>query len=220
MQLYEKNMSNANIINAFETQIIEVETLFIRSDFGDNKAVVSLHFFYRVKPELAFHSYEYQHKGPIYSGMADITLRAYSWDSGKIANYLKYRQNDDIDLMSSISDSVASAMDAFGDELKNYLKEAGEVFPEDFKPEEKKESTPGILEPFIAVLDGFKEIFSGFSGGQTEGTEKKPEKHKAHVHEYKDDVKHHRAEHFAKEAVWEAYYRYKMGPGNNLYWVE
>ena len=33
LQLYEKNMERAEIINAFESQIIELETLFVRDDF-------------------------------------------------------------------------------------------------------------------------------------------------------------------------------------------
>ncbi len=181
MRLYEKNMENPNIINAFETQIIEIETLFIRPDFGGTSAVVSLHIFYRVKPELAYHSYEYQHKGPIYSGMADITIRAYEWDGGKIEKYKSYRQNDDLDLMSTVDESIQSAMDALGDDLKKYLKEADPSmgFPEDPKKKEaeKPPMRPGILEPFLAVFDGFKEIASGFTGGP-KSSEKKPEKKK------------------------------------------
>lgn len=226
MQLYEKNMENANIISAFETQIIEIETLFIRDDFGPEgksghaAAVVSLHLFYRVKPEMAYHSYEYQHKGPIYSGLADITLRAYTWDHDQLHKYKEYRQNDDLELMSTISESVQQAMDALGDELKKYLKEAGEdlPFPGDKKKEEEsKYELPGILEPFVSIFAGFGEIAKGFSGGPA-----KPKKkdNKPYVPSRKDKIWHERAHHFAAEAAWETYYRYKMGPGGNLYWVE
>jgi hypothetical protein len=114
-------------------------------------------------------------------------------------------------------------MDALGDELKKYLKEADPnmEFPGDEKEEEPKKglSTPSILEPFVAIFSGFKEIAQGFIGGPV-SSEKKPEKKKADKKQHSDDVKHHRAQHFAAEAAWEGYYRFKMGPGGNLYWLE
>ena len=231
LQLYEKNMERAEIINAFESQIIELETLFVRDDFGANggkghsAAVVSMHLFFRVKPELSFHSYEYQHKGPIYAGMADITLRAYAWDHDQIKQYKKYRQEDDIDLMSAIDKSVEAAMNALGDDLKKYLKEADpSLFPE-IKQEEHNEGSkmPDVLDPFISIFKGFGEIAKGFTGGSV----KKDKKDGKDDHKkpdakaiFKNDKVHHRAEHFATEACFEGYMRYKMGPGGNLYWVD
>jgi len=226
LQLYEKNMADANIINAFETQIIEIETLFIRQDFGSHSAVISLHLFYRVKPELAYHSYEYQHKGPIYQGMADITIRAYAWDDEEIKNYINYRKHEDLDLMSTIDKSVAQAMDSMGDELKKYLKEAGEDLPfpgdEIKKEEEKRVTHPDILDPFISIFKGFGEIFQGFAGAPVKKGGKKPPKPKKKKAKelWKEEKSEHRAKHFAVEACWESYYRYKMGPGGNLYWIE
>jgi len=225
LQLYEKNMEDASIINAFETQIIEIETLFVRQDFGSHSAVISLHLFYRVKPELAYHSYEYQHKGPIYQGLADITIRAYAWDDKQIENYINYRKYEDIELMSTVDKSIAQAMDSLGDELKKYLKEAGEDLPfpgeEAKKAAEKMTSHPDILDPFISIFKGFGEIFQGFAGAPIKGAKKAPkEKKKSAKAHWKEHKSKHRAEHFAEEACWESYYRYKMGPGGNLYWVE
>ncbi|MEM3374108.1 MAG: hypothetical protein QXE31_02700 [Candidatus Woesearchaeota archaeon] len=224
LKLYEKNMDNPHIIQSFETQIIEIETLFIRQDFKVAYPVLSLHIFYRVKPELAYHSYEYQHKGPIYTGMADITLRAYAWDDKKIKNYIKYRQEDDIDLMTLIDKSVQDAMDALGDDLKKYLKEADPSLKfGDEKEEEKKEEKKKRFElfaPFMDVVDGFKEIFTSFSPPKGPAEKKPEKKSEKHSHGYKEHVEEHRAVHFAAEAAWETYYRYKMGPASTLYWVE
>jgi hypothetical protein len=224
LQIYEKNMEDPNIIHSFETQIMELETLFMRKDFGHAHACVSLHIFYRAKPELSFHSHEYQHKGPIYTGLADITIRAYDWDDKKIEKYLNYRREDDIDLVASIDKSVQDAMDALGDDLKKYLKEADPSldFGDEAKKEEEKKKDlmhAGMLEPFVAIFDGFKEIAQGFSGGPA-SKEKKPEKKKKEKKKWEETTKHHRAGHYAAEAAWEAYYRFKMGPGGNLYWVE
>ncbi|MEM2138808.1 MAG: hypothetical protein QXM96_01505 [Candidatus Woesearchaeota archaeon] len=221
MKLYEKNMENPNIVQAFETQIIELETLFIRQDFKVGYPVISLHIFYRVKPELAFHSYEYQHKGPIYSGMADITIRAYVWDKKMIENYKKYRNDDDLDLVSTIDSSVEKAMDALGEDLKKYLKENDpSLFPD--KLEEKKEEKKkrnDLIAPFLDVVDGFKEIFTSFSGPKPP-EEKKEKKSAPKEKGYKENVEENRAKDFAAETAWQSYYRYKMGPGNNLYWIE
>ncbi|MBN2368451.1 hypothetical protein JXC34_05525 [Candidatus Woesearchaeota archaeon] len=233
LQLYEKNMDNPNIIKAFETQIIELETLFIRDDFGkggksgSSTAVISLHIFFRVKPELAFHSYEYQHKGPIYTGMADITLRAYAWEKDKIDNYKKYRQDDELELMGSIDKSIEDAMHALGDDLKRYLKEADPtmMFPGDEvrqSDEEQQPSYPSILEPFMEVFKGFGEIGKAFSGGPKpagKAKQEKPKKKKAGdiFDEKKVEISAH---HFAEHACYEGWIRYKMGPGGNLYWLD
>jgi len=231
LQLYERNMNRAEIINAFESQIIELETLFIRDDFGSAgksghaKAVLSMHIFFRVKPELSFHSYEYQHKGPIYAGMADITLRAYAWSKKDIEKYKKYRQDDDLELISSIDKSVSSAMDALGDELKRYLKEADPSLsfpgdPEPVQPKQKTQNYPDILDPFISIFKGFAEIGKGFTGGVKKGPKKAKEKKKDSKAKFKEYKQHHRVEHFVSEACFEGYMRYKMGPGGNLYWIE
>jgi hypothetical protein len=192
-----------------------------------------MHLFFRVKPELSFHAYEYQNKGPIHAGMADITIRSYAWGDGEIKNYLKYRQEDDLDLLGSIDSSVASAMDALGDDLKKYLKEADPtmMFPGDKPMHEhhKKEQTyPDILDPFVSIFKGFGDIFSAAAGGAVKATKKDDKGGHGGGHDKKPDAKevfknyktHHRAAHFATEASYEAYMRYKMGPGGNLYWIE
>ena len=225
LKMYEKHQEDVNIINAFETQIIEIETLFYRSDFDHVLPVLSLHIFFRVKPELSFHSHEYQHKGPIYAGMADMTLRAYAWDHHEIHNYIKYRQEDDLELMSSIDKSVEQAMDALGDELRAYLRESDPsmVFPGDKPKEEPKQegqAYPDILDPFVSVFKGFADIGKAFTGGRKKGSPKEKKGKPSAKDKLKHHRQHHRAEHFAIEACWETYYRYKMGPGDNLYWVE
>lgn len=236
LQMYEKNMQNAHIINAFESQIIELETLFVRDDFGPGgepgtAAVVSVHIFFRVKPELSFHAYEYQNKGPIHAGMADITIRAYHWDKAKIDKYMAYRQEDDLDLMTSINSSVSAAMDALGDDLKKYLQEADPtmVFPGDAKKAAEKaakkgQGYPDILDPFVSIFQGFAEVGKAFTGGavKTKKGEKpaKEEKPPSSKDIFKKKRYSDRAHHFAVEAAFEGWMRYKMGPGGNLYWVD
>ncbi len=236
LQLYEKNMEDANIIQAFESQLIELETLFVRNDFGHGggpgkaASVVSLHISYRVKPELSFHAYEYQNKGPIHTGKADITLRAYAWSKDEIKNYQAYRNDDELDLLSSIDSSVAAAMEALGDELKKYLKEADPslVFPGDEpekpKPKKSEISIPGALDPFVSIFRGFGELASGFTGsGGNKDKEPKPKKEKKVKHDekyyYKKWKGKKKPKEFAVKAIFKTYQKYKMN-NHCLFWME
>lgn len=245
LQLYEKNVSNANLIQAFESQIIELETIFVRNDFGKNggsggvASVISVHMFYRVKPELSFHAYEYQNKGPIHSGKADITIRAYAWTNQEIENYKKYREDDELDLMSSIDKSVEGAMDALGDDLKKYLQEADPdlVFPGDApkKPVQKitpagnlQGSIPDILDPFVSIFKGFGDIAQGFVGSAKAKSEKpekpakapkKKEKKKDEGYYYKEWKSRQRPTEYAVEACFKTYNRFKMNT-NCLFWID
>ena len=60
-----------------------------------------------------------------------LTIRAYSWTSQQIENYIKYRNEEELELMKEINSSINEAMDALGDDLKKYLQSAGEIFPGD-----------------------------------------------------------------------------------------
>ncbi|MBN1502460.1 hypothetical protein JW930_02870 [Candidatus Woesearchaeota archaeon] len=215
LQLYEKNMKRPEIINAFETQIIEIETLFIRTDenhYKNSRGVVASHFIYRVRPELAFHSYEYQHKGPIHVGQADITLRAYSWNDAQIEAYKKYREEEDFQLMGSINESVQAAMDALGGELKKYLSEKGEEFGEKKQEEKVQKKLPSVLDPFIGVFGGVGDIFKSLAP-KTKGAKKKKTKPS-----YKEEVGKKHAGHFAMEACQVGYQKFKEGPGSCIYY--
>jgi hypothetical protein len=63
--------------------------------------------------------------------------------------------------------SVKDAMDALGNELMNYLKEAGEQVTIEEKVEAKprREPGPNMLEPFTALFGGFKEMLTLPFGG-------------------------------------------------------
>ena len=69
-----------------------------------------------------------------------MNLRGYLWTHEQIEKFKQMKEEQDLDLMKSISESVKAAMEALGDELMNYLKEAEEAGKP--KPPEKKK---GIL---------------------------------------------------------------------------
>ena len=65
------------------------------------------------------------------------------------------KQQEDLQLLGVIDGSVKAAMEALGDELIRYLKEAGEEI-EEKKKEEKEAKKTGLA----SILEGFARTFS------------------------------------------------------------
>lgn len=153
-------MSDADIAAAFDTSKVEIEFLATRGEFEEYLPVLRFKFKFVAIPQMAYHQ-EYQ-RGAIHMGRTDILIEPYVVSKKELDSYLNKKDEEDIELIGSLND----AMKAVGDELKAYLKEADEKIPEDEEKEEEKE-VEGILSPFIALKDGFKELFD-FSGGKKE----------------------------------------------------
>ncbi|MFH1182087.1 MAG: hypothetical protein V1702_03970 [Candidatus Woesearchaeota archaeon] len=169
LQLSEKNLNTAELITAFEGAVIEIEVLCTSEN---PKRVVHpcilLNIKYRTRPALSYTQEGYQ-RGPAHTGKFDMVLRGYVWSDPEIKNYVRMREAEDMELLSEVNESVKAAMEALGDELKDYLRESGEKFPEDEIP--KKTGTPqgkNVLDPFLAVFKGFGELASAFQGGKKE----------------------------------------------------
>ncbi len=158
-----KNLESAEITAAFETSKIELEFLCYKPAEGDFHPVILVTFNYRTMPQMSFMAEGYQ-RGPIHIGQVEVVMRSYVWTGKQIENYRKYREAEDLELISTIDETIAEAMDALGDELKEYLeleeKEAGEEKKKKEKKEKKREEET-MLEPFTALFGGFKELFSG-----------------------------------------------------------
>ena len=108
---------------------------------------------------------EYQ-RGAIHTGKTELSFEAYVLKKEEIEEYKKKIDEEDFELLSSIDETMTS----LGDELKEFLKEAGEkldkeekkeekdernflakmFFPKKKKEEEKEEEHATIFEPFIA----------------------------------------------------------------------
>ena len=223
LQLHEKAMDSAAVIHSFETNLLEIETLYCRGGFGkaplnaEKKSEVygciSWHVTYRVKPELSFHSYEYQNKGPIHVGRADIVFRAYAWTEKQIQDYIDYRKAEEIELLGAIDESIQAALDSLGDELMKYLKEAGEKFKDGAEEEKPAVVNQGFLEPFMGVFGGLKDSFGALIPSKKEKGPK-PAKEKDL---FKGGKVRTAAGKFAKEAVYEGFQRYKQSIGCT-YW--
>ena len=166
-KLVRKDM--ADMIKAFEGALVEVEVLCYKdqghSEGGINYyPCVLVHIYYRTRPSLSYVQEGYQ-RGPMHTGKFDMILRGYVWSEDQIKNYQRMKDEEDIELLSSINESIKEAMESLGDELKAYLEEGGEIIEKQAKPESPQENTisqtvKGLAEPFVSVIEGIKEVAS------------------------------------------------------------
>ena len=154
LQLDQSKTETPDLIIAFESSMIEVEILAIKGKDEDKvKQCILMHYLFRTRPEMNY-SQEYQ-RGPIHLGRVEIDFRSYAWTDKEIENYKKMKQQEDLQLLGVIDGSVKAAMEALGDELIRYLKEAGEEI-EEKKKEEKEAKKTGLA----SILEGFARTFS------------------------------------------------------------
>ena len=169
LQAPDKYNRNPELISSFEGALMEIEFLARKpsqkwengkSSIKKPMPVILATFSYRVKPQLQFQADSYQNRGAIHVGRVEVSLRTYGWTQEDIESYMAYREQETLELLALVDQSVQDAMDALGDELKKYLREAGEAVPEDEKKEEKKEAKVplGLFEPFVALFSGVKEM--------------------------------------------------------------
>ena len=158
LQLDQSKTETPDLIIAFESSMIEVEILAIKGKETDNvRQCILMHYLFRTRPEMSY-SQEYQ-RGPLHLGRVEIDWRAYTWTNDEIGKYKKMREHEDFQLLGVIDGSVRAALEALGDELMRYLKEAGEEFEEKKAPPKAPAKRSGL---FLSVLEGFAELFTSF----------------------------------------------------------
>ena len=158
-----------------------------------------MHYLFRTRPEMNY-SQEYQ-RGPIHLGRVEIDFRAYAWSDKEIENYKRLRDQEDFKLLGVVDGSVKAALEALGDELMRYLKEAGEEF------EEKKEAPKEKYEQrgaFLSVFQGFAELFTSFKAKK----ESRPKKI-SQTDLMKDDLARKAAADSVKKVMWTTYHHFK-----------
>ncbi|MFC1690614.1 hypothetical protein ACFL0W_00410 [Nanoarchaeota archaeon] len=151
----DASMSKAkspHLIAAFEGSMIEIELLARKPvDNGKCFFCMNVHFFYRTRPEMGYHQ-EYQ-KGPYHLGRTTMTVRTYVWTPEQLAEYKRFKRQDDFDMLALVDESVSAAMQELGDDLQKYLEESGESFQ---KPLSTKThsviKSPSILDPFTSLF--------------------------------------------------------------------
>jgi hypothetical protein len=185
LSMNENQILGPEIISAFETAALEIEILAFDPALaakGDSPCIL-VNFKYFVKPSLSYQQPESYQRGPVHVGKVDITMRSYGWSKEEIDAYKKYREKQEMELLSVIDASLKAALDALSEDLEKYLAEAGE---EEFKKKQdaknavkdkrtgmqrffdvrvvdKKENAGGgFIEPFVAIFMGIGEIAGAF----------------------------------------------------------
>lgn len=202
LQLDQTKTETPDLIVAFESSMIEIEILAVKGKDDDKvKECILMHYLFRTRPEMNY-SQEYQ-RGPLHLGRIEIDFRAYAWTDKEIENYKRMREQEDFQLLGVIDGSVKAALEALGDELMRYLKEAGEEF------EEKKEMPKAPLKrsgPFVSVLQGFAELFTSFSAKKEV---KQANKKITQTDLMKLAVAKSKAEDSVKKVMWNTYHHFK-----------
>ncbi|MBI4140451.1 hypothetical protein HY485_01295 [Candidatus Woesearchaeota archaeon] len=178
-----ENLSRPELVSAFESNMIELEILGqkIPENNKEYYTCVMLTFEYRSRPALSYAQEGGYHRGPIHVGETKVTWRSYSWTQQQIDNYLKMKDLEDLELLSSLDQSLKDAMDAMGTDLMKYLHKAYSGL----EPEREKQVTqlmektgitleqaqqilhvkahekpkqPSVFKPFFDVGEGFRDL--------------------------------------------------------------
>ncbi|MBN1646217.1 hypothetical protein JW868_04220 [Candidatus Woesearchaeota archaeon] len=204
-----KFQDSADLISTFESAMTEVEIVLFKPEPSGACRTIVMTYEFRSIPSLNYQAEGYN-RGPIHVGRSIMTFRGYSWNLQQVKNYIRYRRDEDIDLLTRIDSSVKAAMDAMGDELKKYLREAGDKFGEgtdvDTKTQASKSGSMNVFEPFIEVAKGFKEIGNAFNlgGGGKKKSEGKVKYHNADLDKVKGGLEFN---------MWQTYKNYKKSHG-------
>ena len=198
-------IDSPDIISSFETSVTEIEILSKKTVRDGYRPCVLAYFKFTTKPMLQFQQDSYQARGAVHVGRVEMYLRAYTWTDKQIDMNKKMKNDEDMELLGLIDDSVKAAMDALGDKLRQYLEEAGEKNVEE-DPKKKKKilvvSSSGVFEPFIAVFLGLGEIVTSFTG--TWNFSRGPKEAKGNPKSAKKD---------AMDTIWLVYKNYKKAHG-------
>lgn len=179
-----ENINRPELISAFESSMIDIEILAqkIPEKNKNYYACILMTFEYRTRPALSYAQEGGYHRGPIHVGETRITWRSYAWTQKDIDRYLAMKDYEDLELLTSLDQSLKDAMDTLGADLVEFLEEqytgiqrehakqlqelmvkqgltleqAQKVLNiQEQKPTQKQES---ILQPFIDVGKGFKDF--------------------------------------------------------------
>jgi len=176
--------TDKDLVAAFETSKIDLEFLAVRTnymketprgkifaEFQEYFPIVRVRINFVAIPNMAYQ--EEGQRGAVHSGRMEMIVEGAVLSKKQLEDYQKALNQDDLDLLAMVDSSI----EALRDELTYYLEKAGGAF--DMR---KKEETPkkqdireGVLGPFIALGDFFKEL-TGVNFGEKKYKPSKSEK--------------------------------------------
>ncbi|HSU72394.1 MAG TPA: hypothetical protein VLJ21_00920 [Candidatus Binatia bacterium] len=159
----ERN-TQAEIVRAFETSLVEIEILGRKAEKDGFESCILMTFQYRTKPSMSITTPDFQHRGPVHVGEAEVTWRSYGWNELDVKKFKQLREQEDFELLTGIDETLKSALEGVDEDLRKYLEESEkEAFPK----EEKKEEKPPVrmFEPIISMARGTKETAQAIGGG-------------------------------------------------------
>lgn len=215
MQMRQKNREyEPEMISSFDASISEIEFLAMQGKPKEGKYApcVLFTFWFRTRPRMDIHGQEYYQKGPIHLGKMIMNVRAYAWTKQDVDNFKKMKEDENLELLGFVDTSVKDAMDALGDELRNYLTEAGEknLLPDE--EEKKVEQKINRQGPFLSVVGGFSELFGSlFDLGIFESKGKKDKKPKRSKIEISEEFLGAKAG--STKTAWTIYKNFKKAHG-------
>ncbi|MEE9525104.1 MAG: hypothetical protein V3V78_00675 [Candidatus Woesearchaeota archaeon] len=171
LTLDEDRVLTPQMVSAFEGSMVEVEFLAHKEPMGRWYPCLLCSFLFRTRPSMSFQQEGYQ-RGPIHVGKLDMDFRAYVWTKEQIDNFKNLRDKEDLELIKSVSGTLAEAIDSMGGELEAYLEEA-----EGKEKEEERKGPPTMLKRFRTE----------FLGPKKEKGPKKPKRPKLNVIKDKSD---------------------------------
>jgi len=152
----DSRLNSPDVISAFESSMVEIEVIGRQLPQDNEKyyACLMMTFEYKTKPSMQYQAEGY-HRGPIHIGITSISWREYIWTKEDIEKYKTMRDEEDLEMLKSIDESLRDAMESLGDDLLKYLKEAEEQI------EEPEAAAAPVKKP-KGLGDIFKETFAGF----------------------------------------------------------
>jgi len=161
--------SNPFVASTFETSQVELELLAqgksysvptkqgYLEDFEFHKyfPCVIIKFNHVALPQMVFQR-EFQ-RGPLHTGRTEIKILPYVLTKEEIESYKATKEKETFEEIGDLIPSLQDALNAIGDELEKYLKEAGEIKK---TPEDEKRQVGGILAPFTSLFNGITRLFS------------------------------------------------------------
>lgn len=166
------------LVRAFETSLLEVEVLArrVEKDSKDETAsdkeeqtinnCMLITFNYRTKPSMSFATPDYQHRGPVHVGEAEITWRSYAWTDKDIRKFNELKEAETFQLLKDMNSTLREALEDVEGDFKKFLEEADqELYPK--KEEEKQPEPPGFFAPITDITTGIHTVTKDMWDGTT-----------------------------------------------------